>query len=104
MAPDGQLRLAEQCRVIVDNDWAGDPDGLVALAHHLLSPTNRVVAVTSSFLNPVFGEVGSTAARGAVMAQELVDLVGGGQRPLVHAGAEGALGGASAASVAIVAE
>lgn len=25
-------------RVIVDNDFAGDPDGLVQLAHHLLSP------------------------------------------------------------------
>jgi inosine-uridine nucleoside N-ribohydrolase len=104
MADDGRLRLAEQRRVIVDNDWAGDPDGLVALAHHLLSPTNRVVAVTSSFLNPVFGELGSTAARGAVMAQELVDLVGGAARLLVHTGAEGALGGTSAASAAIVAE
>jgi len=100
----GQLRLAEQCRVIVDNDWAGDPDGLVALAHHLLSPTNRVVAITSSFLDPVFGETDSTAARGAVMAQELVDLVGGPARPLVHSGAERALGGTSAASAAIVAE
>lgn len=104
MTAPGQLRLAEQCRVIVDNDWAGDPDGLVALAHHLLSPTNRVVAVTSSFLNPVFGEVGSTAARGAVLAQELVDLVGGTARPLVHTGAERALGGGSSASAAIVDE
>ena len=104
MTAPGQLRLAEQCRVIVDNDWAGDPDGLVALAHHLLSPTNRVVAVTSSFLNPVFGELDATAARGAVMAQELVDLVGGAARPPVHAGAERALGGSSAASAAIVAE
>jgi hypothetical protein len=101
---DGQLRLAEQCRVIIDNDWAGDPDGLVALAHHLLSPTNRVVAVTSSFLNPVFGEADATAARGAVTAQELIDLVGGPARPLVHTGAEGALGGTSAAAPAIVAE
>jgi hypothetical protein len=104
MAPEGQLRLAEQRRVIVDNDWAGDPDGLVALAHHLLSPTNRVVAVTSSFLNPVFGELGSTAARGTAMARELVDLVGGHAPPPVHTGAEEAMGGPSAASAAIVAE
>lgn len=104
MTIDGQLRLAEQCRVIVDNDWAGDPDGLVALAHHLLSPTNRVVAVTSSFLDPVFGEVDSTAARGAAMAQELVDLIGSPAGPAVHSGAERALGGTSAASRAIVAE
>jgi hypothetical protein len=35
------LRIARRCRVVVDNDWAGDPDGLVALAHHLLSPGHR---------------------------------------------------------------
>ncbi|SHG24399.1 nucleoside hydrolase [Geodermatophilus nigrescens] len=105
-----QLRMAEQCRVVVDNDWAGDPDGLVALAHHLLSPTNRVVAVTSSPLNPVFGPLGSTAERGSALARELVDLVGGPARPPVHTGAEhpfdaGApLSAASAASRAIVEE
>ena len=100
------MRLAEQCRVVVDNDWAGDPDGLVALAHHLLSPTNRVVAVTSSFLNPVFGPLGSTAERGTALARELVDLIGG-PAPLLATGAEepftpGGLG--SPASAAIVAE
>jgi hypothetical protein len=36
MEHEARLRLAEQWRVIVDNDWAGDPDGLVGLAHHLL--------------------------------------------------------------------
>ena len=106
MTGDARLRLAEQCRVIVDNDWAGDPDGLVALAHHLLSPTNRVVAVTGSLLNPLFGPLGSTAERGTVLAQELVDLVGGPARPPVHTGAEHPFDGAStsAASAAIVAE
>jgi purine nucleosidase len=107
VAPRGQLPVAEQCRVVVDNDWAGDPDGLVALAHHLLSPTNRVTAVTSSFLNPVFGEVDGTAARGAAMAQALVDLVDGPWRPAVHVGCEAATGSGdtrSAASEAIVAE
>ncbi|MGY1623605.1 nucleoside hydrolase [Geodermatophilus sp. SYSU D00965] len=107
MAHGGQLRLAEQCRVVVDNDWAGDPDGLVALAHHLLSPTNRVVAITSSFLNPVFGELEATARRGAGLAQELIDLIDGRARPPVHVGAEAAFevgGSASAASAAIIAE
>jgi purine nucleosidase len=101
-----RLRLAEQCRVIIDNDWAGDPDGLVGLAHHLLSPTNRVVTVTSSFLNPVFGETTGTAERGTAMAQELVDLVGGPARPSVVTGAEAAFDGASTspASEAIVEE
>jgi hypothetical protein len=38
--------------VLLDNDWAGDPDGLIALVHHLLAPANTVVAITSSFLDP----------------------------------------------------
>ena len=44
------LTVRPRCRVVLDNDCSGDPDGLVALARHLLSRANRVVAVTSSFL------------------------------------------------------
>ena len=81
------LRTTQRCRVVLDNDWAGDPDGLVALAHHLLSPANRVDAVTSSHLSPVFGPAEGTAERGAVLARELVDLVDG-PRPVVAAGCD----------------
>ena len=100
------LRITERCRVVVDNDWNGDPDGLVALAHHLLSAANRVVAVTSSHLSPLFGPPEGTAAAGARLAQELVDLVGT-QRPVVAAGCDVPIGGgdtSSAAADAIVAE
>ncbi|MCZ2848809.1 nucleoside hydrolase [Modestobacter sp. VKM Ac-2978] len=100
------LRITERCRVVLDNDWNGDPDGLVALAHHLLSAANRVVAVTSSHLSPVFGPPEGTAAAGARRAQELVDLVGT-QRPVVAAGCDVPIGGgdtSSAAADAIVAE
>jgi purine nucleosidase len=99
------LRIGEQCRVVVDNDWSGDPDGLVALAHHLLSPTNRVVAVTSSFLNPIF-QAPPGAASGAALARELIELIGGPAVPPVHAGSETPFGpgrARSAASEAIVA-
>ena len=61
------LPIAVRCRVIVDNDWAGDPDGLVGLAHHLLSPSNRVDLITSSFLAPMFG-VDNGTAKGAALA------------------------------------
>ena len=101
------LRIAERCRVVVDNDWAGDPDGLVALAHHLLSRANRVVAVTGSANSPVFGPPAGTAAAGARLAGELVDLVDGPHRPVVAAGCDVPIGGgdtASAAADAIVAE
>ena len=98
-------RVVPLCRVVVDNDFAGDPDGLVGLAHHLLSPTNRVVTVTSSFLNPQFAESVTTAADGVRLAVELVDEVGPAVRPEVLAGAEEAWkpGTRSPASEAIVA-
>ncbi|HCX85524.1 MAG TPA: nucleoside hydrolase, partial [Micrococcales bacterium] len=69
------LRIARRARVVIDNDWAGDPDGLVALAHHLLAPGNVVEAVTSSRLSPIFGPNDGGAARGARLAGELVTLV-----------------------------
>jgi purine nucleosidase len=98
-------RLDPLCRVVVDNDFAGDPDGLVGLAHHLLSPTNRVTAITSSFLDPRFAESATTAEEGVVLAAELVDEVGPAVRPAVLAGSEEAWkpGVRSAASDAIVA-
>jgi len=64
------LAISPHCRVIVDNDYQGDPDGLVALAHHLCSPVNRVAAVTSSFLNPRFPVASSRAEDGAALARE----------------------------------
>ena len=99
------LRVAEHCRVVLDNDWSGDPDGLVALAHHLLSPANRVVAVTSSFLSSRFPGPLPRAADGATLAGELLAVVGGAEVP-VHAGSEELFGdrSASAAADAIVAE
>ncbi|MGN8027223.1 nucleoside hydrolase [Microbacterium sp. 22242] len=66
----------ERHRVLIDNDWAGDPDGLAALAHHLLSPTDEVVAVTSSSLSPVFGDPAGTALQGATAADQLLRLMG----------------------------
>src|SRR4051812_8018920 len=100
-------RVVEQCRVVVDNDYAGDPDGILALAHHLLSPSNRVVAITSSFLNPQFvtppATAGATAEDGARVAAALVRELGLEHRPPVHTGAEQAGDGPSAAAEAIVA-
>jgi hypothetical protein len=71
------LAVAPHCRVIVDNDYQGDRDGLVALAHHLLSPANRVTAVTSSFLNARFLVAAPRAEDGAVLARQLLEVVGG---------------------------
>ncbi len=39
---------AQRIRVIVDNDWGGDPDGLFLLAHLLLSPSADVRGIVAS--------------------------------------------------------
>ena len=93
-------------RVIVDNDFAGDPDGLAALAHQLLSPKSRVVLATSSALNPQFMPPGSprtSAADGGVLARELIRRGRFAPLPVV-AGVENFDLGPSPAARAIVAE
>lgn len=101
------LRIRPTNRVIMDNDWGGDPDGLLALIHHLLSPSNVVVAVTSSFLHPMFGPSDGTAMRGAELAREAVALSGIPVIGGVHAGPDAPFSGAprlSDAAAAIIAE
>jgi purine nucleosidase len=99
-------RVVPQCRVVIDNDFAGDPDGILALAHHLLSPSNRVVAITSSFLNSRFvappATPGATAADGTRLVAALLDELGLADPPPIATGAEAAGGGRSAAAEAIV--
>ncbi|WP_211923229.1 nucleoside hydrolase [Duganella radicis] len=96
-------------RVIVDNDFAGDPDGLVALAHQLLSPKARTVLVTGSPLDAKLAgmagvDAAQTAGAGCRLAQELIGRPGMTSAPPVVVGAEGFAGGESAAARSIVAE
>ena len=72
------MHIPVRCQVIIDNDWAGDPDGLVALAHHLLSPANEVLAITSSLTNPMFGPPSGRAEAGGVLARTLLGHLGSG--------------------------
>lgn len=100
-----------RARVICDNDYAGDPDGLVQLAHHLLSPSVDVRAVLASHLaaGDAFDATGSSAVHGAEAARRVAELAGREDVP-VHAGAEEGLPAAGAperlspAAVAIVEE
>jgi len=68
--------------LVVDNDFGGDPDGLVALAHILLRRGPDVtVLVTSSPLDPGLAEAAGadpamTASRGGKLAEELLELMG----------------------------
>lgn len=99
-------------RVICDNDYAGDPDGLIQLAHHLLSPSVDVRAVLASHLAPAdpFDPSGRSAEHGCLVARAVADLAGRPDVP-VFAGAEVGITGSgrpdgdlSPAATAIVAE
>jgi hypothetical protein len=98
--PVGTIAQRPSVRVIVDNDFAGDPDGLVALAHQLLAPATRTVLVTTSPLDARLAgaDAGRTAAAGARRTEELLRHVAPALRPPVVAGT------GQAAAAAIVAE
>jgi hypothetical protein len=49
-------------RLILDNDYAGDPDGLFQLAHHLLSPSADIRLVVGSHLGADDAACGRRAA------------------------------------------
>ncbi len=40
-----------RCRVIIDNDFSGDPDDLFALVHHVLSPSVDIRAIVGSHIS-----------------------------------------------------
>jgi len=64
-------------RVVVDNDFSGDPDGLVQLAHHVLSPSVDVRAVIGSRPAPEPRHEGTDQAAAAVArARELLAVMG----------------------------
>ncbi|KGH48742.1 twin-arginine translocation pathway signal protein [Modestobacter caceresii] len=65
-------------RVVVDNDFSGDPDGLVQLAHHALSPSVDLRLVIGSHLRPGdhFDPSDTTADNAAELAREVLALAG----------------------------
>jgi purine nucleosidase len=77
-------------RVISDNDYAGDPDGLFQLAHHVLSPSVEMRAVIGSHLavDDPFDPSGRSAANGAAAATRVLELLGLTDAVPVIAGSE----------------
>jgi len=82
------IRVEPRCRVLIDNDWAGDPDGLVPLAHHAMSPANAIVGVTSSLTNPMFGPPAGMAQKGANLAGELLRVLKSPEPAAAHPGSD----------------
>ena len=82
------INMEPRCRIILDNDWAGDPDGLIGLAHHALSPANEIIAVTSSLTNPMFGPPEGMAKGGSDLAEDLLRVLKLPELATVHAGSD----------------
>lgn len=77
-------------RVIIDNDFAGDPDDLFQLVHHLLSPSVTIPFLVSSHLGP--GDLqdpsDKQAAHGVAIAERALELMGMAGDPKVLCGSE----------------
>jgi len=84
---DNQLLSAQsydnpspRIRVIIDNDFAGDPDGVVALAHHLMSPSVDIRAVISSYFPMKASPYGNKSEKegakiGKAIAKETISVI-----------------------------
>ncbi|MCC7463747.1 MAG: nucleoside hydrolase [Gammaproteobacteria bacterium] len=85
--------LPARQRIIIDNDLAGDPDGLFQTAHHLLSPSVDVRLIVGSHLHEheFWAPDGAQASASAAKARELLGIMGWSGRVPVQAGAERAL-------------
>ena len=47
-----KIPFTKRMRVIIDNDFSGDPDGLFQLSHLLLSPSVETRGIIGSHLSP----------------------------------------------------
>ena len=67
-----------RARVIIDNDFSGDPDDLFHLAHHVLSPSVEIPFVIGSHLAPgdPFDPSERQADNAAEVARGLLGLLG----------------------------
>jgi purine nucleosidase len=70
--------ISPRARVIVDNDFSGDPDDLFQLVHHLLSPSVDVRFIIGSHLavTDPFDSSATQAENAVAIAQHVVDLMG----------------------------
>lgn len=98
-------------RVICDNDFSGDPDGLVQLAQHLRSPSVDIRAIIGSHLHAdePWAKSEHQATDSANRARELMGVMGLTGKVPVLAGAEKAMPSVTApartaAADAIIAE
>jgi purine nucleosidase len=80
-------------RVIIDNDFSGDPDGLFQLVHHLLSPSVEIRAIIGSHLKAgdPFDPSKVTAGNAKKKVDEVLSLMNLGKAYPVYQGSNVAL-------------
>ncbi len=108
---EGAVKVYPRIRVILDNDYAGDPDGLFQLVQHVLSPSVDIRGIIGSHLKPgdAFDSSNETATHAVENINEVLKLLGLDGKFLVYQGSNVGLKdtetpNASAAAKAIVAE
>lgn len=87
------IELPPRFRVISDNDYAGDPDGLVQIAHHLLSPSVEIRGIISSHLRPGddWDLTGDAVTAGVAAVLDLAKVMNLEKLPLLVEGSKVAL-------------
>lgn len=80
----------KKVKVLIDNDFCGDPDGLYELAHHVLSPTTDIVGIVGGHLrdNAGFTNRKDQATESVEKANALLDVMGVKGKYKVVPGAE----------------
>lgn len=81
--------VSSSARVIIDNDFAGDPDDLFQLVQHLLSPTVEITLIVSSHLRVEGdGVLATSAADGARVVKDVFARMGLDSTDRLTTGAE----------------
>ncbi|WNM24663.1 nucleoside hydrolase [Demequina capsici] len=89
-----EAERSSRARVIIDNDFMGDPDDLYQLVHHLLSPSVHIPLIISSHLHvdEPWDPSEQQAAHGVLVVRDVLARMGiDGADDLVIAGAEHAM-------------
>lgn len=86
-------RPAARARVIIDNDFSGDPDDLYQVVHHVLSPSVEIRGIICSHLRPgdVLDPGPGSAANAVRRLRELFDVMGLDADDVIVQGADSAL-------------
>jgi inosine-uridine nucleoside N-ribohydrolase len=85
--------MQPRARVIIDNDFSGDPDDLFQLVHHVLSPSVAIPFVIGSHLPPHdLGDPSDQQATNAArIARHVLELIGVADRIPVYEGSNSSL-------------